>query len=198
MKFSDIKKRAEDEWKELVQSKMPKIYIGAATCGRSAGALAVKQTFEEEIEKRGIDATLIESTEMIITVEGVTQIDLQINMSDTKYTLETRSSCVRKGTEFGITSGYFNILGWYNTSSKLGEPKKDFYCMYLFPFDSSLTMNEFEDGLVVHFVGGATKELLQGPLGSDETLKQFGAIYRGINPICAGLDAQKLVNTILK
>ena len=60
MKFSDIKKRAEDEWKELVQSKMPKIYIGAATCGRSAGALAVKQTFEEEIEKRGIDAKIVE------------------------------------------------------------------------------------------------------------------------------------------
>jgi len=60
MKFSEIKKRAEDEWNELVQNKSPKIYIGAATCGRSAGALAVKQTFEEEIEKRNIDAKVIE------------------------------------------------------------------------------------------------------------------------------------------
>ncbi|MCP3876227.1 MAG: 4Fe-4S dicluster domain-containing protein [Desulfobacteraceae bacterium] len=60
MEFTEIKKRAEDEWNELVQSTPPKIYIGAATCGRSAGALAVKQTFEDEIEKRGIDAKIIE------------------------------------------------------------------------------------------------------------------------------------------
>ncbi len=60
MKFSDRKKRAEDAWNELQQSKIPTIYIGAATCGRSAGALGVKQAFQDELQKRGIDANLIE------------------------------------------------------------------------------------------------------------------------------------------
>ena len=60
MKFSDINKRAEDEWNELQQSKKPKIFIGAATCGRSAGALGVKQTFQDEFQKRGINANIIE------------------------------------------------------------------------------------------------------------------------------------------
>ncbi|MDO9109209.1 MAG: NADH-ubiquinone oxidoreductase-F iron-sulfur binding region domain-containing protein, partial [Desulfatirhabdiaceae bacterium] len=60
MKFSDTKKRAEDAWNALQQNKMPNIFIGSATCGRSAGALAVKQTFQDELQKRGIDANIIE------------------------------------------------------------------------------------------------------------------------------------------
>ena len=60
MKFSDTKKRAEDAWNVLQQNKVPNIFIGAATCGRSAGALAVKQTFQDELQKRGITANIIE------------------------------------------------------------------------------------------------------------------------------------------
>ena len=60
MKFSDIKKCAEDEWNGLLQSNKPLIFIGAATCGRSAGALGVKQTFQDELEKRGMDAAIVE------------------------------------------------------------------------------------------------------------------------------------------
>jgi NADH-quinone oxidoreductase subunit F len=60
MKFSEIKKRAGDEWKQLQQSKEPTLFIGAATCGRSAGALETKKTFQDEFEKRGINANIIE------------------------------------------------------------------------------------------------------------------------------------------
>jgi len=60
MKFSDIKKCAEDEWNALQQNNIPLIIIGAATCGRSAGALGVKKTFEEELEKKDIQASIIE------------------------------------------------------------------------------------------------------------------------------------------
>jgi NADH:ubiquinone oxidoreductase subunit F (NADH-binding)/NAD-dependent dihydropyrimidine dehydrogenase PreA subunit/(2Fe-2S) ferredoxin len=60
MKYSEIKKRAEDEWKQLQQSKEPTLFIGAATCGRSAGALETKKTFQEEFEKRGINANIVE------------------------------------------------------------------------------------------------------------------------------------------
>ena len=60
MKFSEIKKRAEDEWNQLQQSEEPTLFIGAATCGRSAGALEVKKTFQDEFEKRRISANIIE------------------------------------------------------------------------------------------------------------------------------------------
>ena len=160
--------------------------------------MITKSLLQNTINEKNIDAILTESTEMINTIEGVTQIDLQINIHDNQYEIETRSSCVRNGTEFGITKGYFNILGWYSTSSKPGETKKDFYAMYLFPFDAPETMAKFDNGITVHFVGGATKGMLQGPLGSDETLRQNGARYRGINPICAGLDANGFINKILQ
>ena len=60
MKFDEIKKRAEDEWDQLRQSKNPGVFIGAATCGRSAGALEVKKTFQDEFKKKGINANIIE------------------------------------------------------------------------------------------------------------------------------------------
>jgi NADH-quinone oxidoreductase subunit F len=60
MKFSELKKRAGDEWKQLQQSKEPTLFIGAATCGRSAGALETKKTFQNEFEKRGINANIVE------------------------------------------------------------------------------------------------------------------------------------------
>ncbi len=60
MKFSDIKKCAEDEWNTLQEGEKPLIFIGAATCGRSAGALGAKKAFEEELQKREIPAEIIE------------------------------------------------------------------------------------------------------------------------------------------
>ncbi len=60
MKFSEIKKRADEEWNQLQQSSDPTIFIGAATCGRSAGALKTKKTFEEELGQRGISANIVE------------------------------------------------------------------------------------------------------------------------------------------
>ncbi len=60
MIFSEIKKRAEAEWDQLQHSKELTLFIGAATCGRSAGALEAKKTFQDEFEKRGIRANIIE------------------------------------------------------------------------------------------------------------------------------------------
>jgi NADH-quinone oxidoreductase subunit F len=60
MIFSELKKQAEDEWNQLQQSKEPTVFIGAATCGRSAGALAVKKTFQDEFDNRGISANIVE------------------------------------------------------------------------------------------------------------------------------------------
>ncbi len=54
MNFSEIKKRADDEWRQLQESNKPTLFIGAATCGRSAGALEVKKTFEDQFKQKGI------------------------------------------------------------------------------------------------------------------------------------------------
>ena len=60
IKFEEIKRRAKEEWNTLQRSKKPLILVGTATCGRSAGALKVLETFRKELKNRGIDCNIIE------------------------------------------------------------------------------------------------------------------------------------------
>jgi len=57
--FQEIKERAESRWQELGNDK-PVIMVGAATCGRAAGALDVLQVFRDEVKKRNLDCPVIE------------------------------------------------------------------------------------------------------------------------------------------
>jgi NADH-quinone oxidoreductase subunit F len=57
--FREIQARAVERLRELKTSK-PVIMVGAATCGRAAGALDVLKAFREEIQKRNIDCPVIE------------------------------------------------------------------------------------------------------------------------------------------
>ena len=56
MTFDEIQKRVAAEWEALQRSEKPRIFVGAATCGRSAGALSVLETINAETAKRGIEA----------------------------------------------------------------------------------------------------------------------------------------------
>ncbi|MCG8618586.1 MAG: 4Fe-4S binding protein [Desulfobacterales bacterium] len=60
MNFSEMKKKADDEWRQLQESDKPTLFVGAATCGRSAGALEVRKTFEEAFAEKKIDANVVE------------------------------------------------------------------------------------------------------------------------------------------
>lgn len=60
MNFSEIKKRADEEWRLLQESDKPTLYIGAATCGRSAGALDVRMSFENALSEKNIDYNVVE------------------------------------------------------------------------------------------------------------------------------------------
>ena len=48
MNFEAIKENAKKEWLSLSDNREPVIYIGTATCGRSAGALAVMEAIKTE------------------------------------------------------------------------------------------------------------------------------------------------------
>lgn len=60
MTFDEIQRQAELEWEALEASEKPRILIGAATCGRSAGALSVREAIETELKRRNIDAIITE------------------------------------------------------------------------------------------------------------------------------------------
>jgi len=58
--FDEIKAKAISEWEALEHSDKPRILIGAATCGRAAGALAVLQAIKSELAKHNIEAIIIQ------------------------------------------------------------------------------------------------------------------------------------------
>lgn len=58
--YQDILRSAKEEWQALQRSDKPLILAGTATCGRSAGALEVLETFQKELKNRGINCNIIE------------------------------------------------------------------------------------------------------------------------------------------
>jgi NADH-quinone oxidoreductase subunit F len=60
MNFVDIQQQARQEWDMLQSGDQPLIAIGTATCGRSAGALAVVKAFEKECAEKGVAGNIIE------------------------------------------------------------------------------------------------------------------------------------------
>jgi len=58
--FHEIKSRAELHWQELVGSGKPVIMVGAATCGRAAGALKVLRAIKNEVKRQNLDCSVIE------------------------------------------------------------------------------------------------------------------------------------------
>ncbi|MGQ9648163.1 MAG: NADH-quinone oxidoreductase subunit F, partial [Thermodesulfobacteriota bacterium] len=58
MTFEEIKKRAKSERERL--DHQPHILVGAATCGRAAGALDVIEAFQNELSRRDIHAPILQ------------------------------------------------------------------------------------------------------------------------------------------
>lgn len=57
MKFEEIKNRAKSQWGCI--GRKPHILIGAATCGRAAGALDVIEAFKNELARQEMDVPII-------------------------------------------------------------------------------------------------------------------------------------------
>jgi NADH-quinone oxidoreductase subunit F len=57
--FDEIKRQAEKRWREL-QSAKAVIMVGAATCGRAAGALGVLRAIKDELKKHNLDCPVFE------------------------------------------------------------------------------------------------------------------------------------------
>ena len=58
--FREIKSSAESQWQELYKNGKPVIMVGAATCGRAAGALEVIQAIKDEVKKQKLDCSVVE------------------------------------------------------------------------------------------------------------------------------------------
>ncbi|MHB1037380.1 MAG: NADH-ubiquinone oxidoreductase-F iron-sulfur binding region domain-containing protein [Pirellulales bacterium] len=56
--YDQLRRRALGKWQAIDQNRTPRILVGTATCGRSAGALEVLATFEREARDHGLDCHL--------------------------------------------------------------------------------------------------------------------------------------------
>jgi len=58
--FQRIKQQAESHWQEAWSRSKPVIMVGAATCGRAAGAMEVLRAIRAEVKKRNLDCSVFE------------------------------------------------------------------------------------------------------------------------------------------
>ncbi|MDY7019342.1 MAG: NADH-quinone oxidoreductase subunit NuoF [Chloroflexota bacterium] len=61
MSFEEIKRKAKEKREAQRQSKNPLIFVGTATCGRSAGAMDTLEIFRQELRNFNIDAAIIQT-----------------------------------------------------------------------------------------------------------------------------------------
>jgi NADH:ubiquinone oxidoreductase subunit F (NADH-binding)/NAD-dependent dihydropyrimidine dehydrogenase PreA subunit/(2Fe-2S) ferredoxin len=59
--LAEAQKQAEAHWRALETSDLPAFFVGAATCGRAAGADAVLQRLRSDLAARGLEAHVIEA-----------------------------------------------------------------------------------------------------------------------------------------
>jgi len=60
MDFDSVLEKAKVKWDNLVKSEKPVIYYGAASCGRAAGIITIKEAIEETLPKLNLEAELVE------------------------------------------------------------------------------------------------------------------------------------------
>ena len=58
--FEEIRKQARLEWEAQERSEKPRILVGAATCGRAAGAQSVLGAIKNDVARRSIDVDIIQ------------------------------------------------------------------------------------------------------------------------------------------
>jgi NADH-quinone oxidoreductase subunit F len=58
--LQQIYTEAQEQWRELQESKLPVFFVGAATCGRAAGATEVLQALRDHIKAKKVKARVIE------------------------------------------------------------------------------------------------------------------------------------------
>ena len=58
--LDNLKERSKQQWDALLNSSRPRIFVGMATCGRSAGATEVLDALEQELRNRELDCEVVE------------------------------------------------------------------------------------------------------------------------------------------
>ncbi len=134
-----------------------------------------------------LDSTLVQ--EPALEKLGFNQVDLKLRVQDSTLDLEIRSSFSYKtsiGRLFGFPlfngKGAFSIIGWYTSTNKPAETRKDYYIFGIHYYHPDEILTKVKDKVQVHIAGAVSKETLER-IGYNDSLKMYGATFRIINPI---------------
>lgn len=154
--------------------------------------VAVREILTQEARTSKITYQILGSTfiqEDDLEKLGFNQIDLQLLVQENKINIEIRSSFSYKtslGRLFGFplinNRGAFSIIGWYTSSNKPQELKKDYYVFGIHKYHPSEIMNKVRTKVELYIAGVVSKATLER-IGDNNSLKQDGAKFRIINPI---------------
>ena len=153
----------------------------------SVSELMKKGAKKYELEYEEINTSFIQDEELVKL--GFNQIDLELKINGKHVSIEIRSSFSYKtsvGRLFGYPlingKGAFSIIGWYTSSSKPKEIKKDYYIFGIHQYYPSKIREMLNSTVEVIIASAVSKNTLETE-GYDSTLKQNGAKFRVINPI---------------
>jgi NADH-quinone oxidoreductase subunit F len=59
--FEELRIKAKEKWSALQASSIPIIYLGAASCGKAAGALDVLESIRQTLKEQNLNATIIQT-----------------------------------------------------------------------------------------------------------------------------------------
>ena len=155
---------------------------------------SIRLLFKKEIERRNISAKLLPSKIIFENNSFENQIDIPIIIEDIPYDIEVRSSFPYAELKSVITY-HFDILGPYTTEYKKQEKPKDYYLRALF-FNSKLAKSKLESGPEIHFVGGASRQMIEKESFTNNLKQGKNAKFHTIKPICKALDSKKIMNLI--
>ena len=123
------------------------------------------------------------------------QIDIAVRRRSTgkSATIEVRSSNIFKTNTVEVYNRDQSLVGWYATSYKAGEIRKDYYITLYFRHsqDSLQAIMQKRLPLTVQIAAGASRAFIE-QYGADDNLKQGGAQFRGVKPIIRCKDVEEL------
>ena len=117
--FEVLRKKAKEKWSALQASSLPIIYLGAASCGKAAGALDVLETIHQTLSDNKLNATIIQTgcigpcylePLMDIKLPGKPRISYS-NVTPEKARRIIESYLIKGNTEVRLALGHFGENG---------------------------------------------------------------------------------------
>jgi NADH:ubiquinone oxidoreductase subunit F (NADH-binding)/(2Fe-2S) ferredoxin len=119
--FEERKLKAQKKWSSLQNSKTPVIYIGAATCGRAAGAIKIIEAVRKTLQENNLKAKIVQTgcigpcylePLMDIQMPGQARISYA-NVTSEKVDTIIKNYLIKGDPSLKFAVGYFGDNGYF-------------------------------------------------------------------------------------